>query len=490
MLLVLRSTLPVLNALGLIVLIFAATMLVPLAFAVIGDDAALLAYDRAILITAAAGMALVVTTRRRKQRELQPRDGFLLVTLTWTVLPAFATLPLLFYMPELSFTRAFFECISAMTTTGATVLSGLDDLPLSINVWRHLLQWLGGMGILVLAVAILPLLGVGGAQVFRAEAAGPFKETKLTPRIADTAKALYALYFSLSLACFLAYWAGGMTASDAFMHMCSTLSLGGFSSHDASFGYFESPALESIALVFMTLAGFNFSMHFLAWRLKSPLVYLRNEESMGYLLLMWGSVIGITVFLVAVGVYAEWLPALRAAAFNVVSIATTTGYATVDYGQWPYFAPIMMLILGGVVTAAGSTGGGIKMIRFVLLTKQAMREFTRIMHPRAINPLKLDGNPVENRIVFSILAFMLIYGAVVTTCTMLLIASGMAPVTAVSAVLASVNCIGPGLNEVGPAGNYAGLTDFQLWVCAAAMLLGRLEMMSVLVLFTPIYWRG
>jgi trk system potassium uptake protein TrkH len=489
MLLVLRSTLPVLHSLGLIVLIFAGTMLVPLAFALAGSDPGLPAYDRAILITAAAGVGLALVSRRRT-RELLPRDGFLLVTLVWTVLPAFATLPLLFHLPGLSFTHAYFECISAMTTTGATVLSGLDDLPLSINVWRHLLQWIGGMGVLVLAVAILPMLGVGGAQVFRAETAGPFKETKLTPRIADTAKALYALYFSLSLACFLAYWAGGMSPSDAFMHMCSTMSLGGFSSHDASFGHFQSPLLEGIALVFMTLAGFNFSMHFLAWRLRSPLVYLRNEESIGYILLMWGAVFGVTAFLVLAGVYEEWGPALRAAAFNVVSIATTTGYATVDYGQWPAFAPILMLILGGVVTAAGSTGGGIKMVRFVVLTKQAMREFTRIMHPRAINPLTLDGNPVENKIIFSILAFMLIYGAVVTTCTMLLIISGMEPVTAVSAVLASVNCIGPGLNEIGPSGNYGGLTDFQLWVCAAAMLLGRLEMMSVLVLFTPIYWRG
>lgn len=489
MLPILRSTVPVLNALGAIVLMFAGTMLVPLAFALIGWDAALPAYDRAILITAGTGALLVAATRQSK-RELRPRDGFLLVTLTWTVLPAFGTLPILLYMPELSFTRAYFETISAMTTTGATVLTGLDDLPLSINVWRHLLQWLGGMGVLVLAVAILPMLGVGGAQVFRAEAAGPFKETKLTPRIADTAKALYALYFALSLACFIAYWAGGMSASDAFMHMCSTLSLGGFSSHDASFGHFDSPLLEGIALVFMTLAGFNFSMHFLAWRMRSPLVYLRNEESVGYILLMWGSVFGVALFLVATGVYEDWWPALRVAAFNVVSIATTTGYATVDYGQWPYFAPIMMLILGGVVTAAGSTGGGIKMVRFVVLVKQAMREFTRLMHPRAVNPLRLDGSTVENRIIFSILAFMLLYGAVVTTCTMLLLISGMAPVTAVSAVLASVNCIGPGLNEVGPAGNYSGLTDFQLWVCAAAMLLGRLEMMSVLVLFTPVYWRG
>src|SRR5512134_2027901 len=256
-----RLILPVLNVLGYVVLLFAATMLVPLAFAFFGGDKALRDYDIAVLVTAGSGVLLLVATRNFK-RELQPRDGFLLVTLGWTMLPACATLPLLFHLPGLSFTYAYFETMSGLTTTGATVLSGLDDLPLSINVWRHLLVWMGGMGILVLVVAILPLLGVGGSQVFKAETAGPIKETKLTPRIADTAKALYAMYFGLSLVCFLAYRAAGMTWTDAFMHMCSTMGLGGFSTHDTSFGYWNSPTIEFTSVFFMVLAGFNFSLHF------------------------------------------------------------------------------------------------------------------------------------------------------------------------------------------------------------------------------------
>ena len=272
-----RSTFPVFNVLGYVVLMFAATMLVPLAFAVVAGDGSQRGFDIALLITAGSGLALMLTTRRFR-RELQMRDGFLLVTLVWTVLPAFATLPLLMQLPDLSITDAYFEAMSGLTASGGTALSGLDQLPLPINIWRHLMVWIGGMGILVLVVAILPLLGVGGAQAFKAETTGPLKETKLTPRIADTAKALYVIYFVLSFACFLAYAWAGMSWSDAFMHMCSTLGLGGFSSHDASFGYWNSPLLEGVAVVFMTLAGFSFLLHFTVWRRKSLSAVLEQRR--------------------------------------------------------------------------------------------------------------------------------------------------------------------------------------------------------------------
>ena len=262
-------------------------------------------YDLALLITAGIGAALLLTTRRYR-RELQPRDGFLLVTLGWTILPACATLPLLFHLPGISFTDAYFETMSGLTTTGATVLSGLDQLPLSINVWRHLLVWIGGMGILVLAVAILPLLGVGGAQVFKAETAGPFKETKLTPRIADTAKALYSIYFGISLVCFLAYGSVGMSWTDAFMHMCSTMGLGGFSSHDASFGYFNSPLIDYTAVVFMTLAGFNFSLHFIAWRRRSLVPYWTDPEARAYLFTLIAACLAVAAYLYHGDVYGDW----------------------------------------------------------------------------------------------------------------------------------------------------------------------------------------
>ena len=483
-----RSILPVLNVLGVVIVIFAGTMLVPLAFAFFGEDAALHAYDNALIVTLVSGSGLYLATRRYK-RELLPRDGFLLVTLAWSVLPLFATLPLLFHLRELSFTHAYFEAMSGLTTTGSTVLSGLDDLPLSINVWRHLLQWIGGMGILVLAVAILPLLGVGGAQVFKAESAGPLKEAKLTPRIADTAKALYLIYFALSVACFLAFRWAGMSWSDALMHMFSTMSLGGFSSRDASFGYWNSSTIEYTAVLFMVLAGFNFSLHFVAWRRRTLRVYLADTEAKAYALALLVACLVVAAVLMLHEVYPDWSTALRYAAFNVVSVATTTGYASTDYGQWPTFAPVLMLFLCGFTSSAGSTGGGIKMIRSVILMKQALREFTRILHPRVINPVHVDGRVIENNVVFAVLAFMLVYGASITGCTMLLLLSGLDVISAFSAVVASINNLGPGLNQVGPATNFGSLMDFELWVCTFAMLIGRLELFAVLVLFTPAFWR-
>ena len=375
-----RSTLPVFNVLGYVVLMFAATMLVPLTVAVAAGDGSQRGFDIALVITVGSGLALMLTTRGFR-RELQVRDGFLLVTLVWTVLPAFATLPLLIQLPDLSITDAYFETMSGLTASGGTALSGLDQLPLPINIWRHLMVWIGGMGILVLVVAILPLLGVGGAQAFKAETTGPLKETKLTPRIADTAKALYAIYFVLSLACFLAYAWAGMSWSDAFMHMCSTLGLGGFSSHDASFAYWNSPLLEGVAVVFMTLAGFSFLLHFTVWRRKSLWPYWNSAEARAFMFTLAAGVLVVAAFLLVQNVYADWQSALRYALFNVVSVATTTGYSNTDYNLWPVFAPILMLFLSGFATCAGSTGGGIKMMRALILS-QALTQGIKIVGQR------------------------------------------------------------------------------------------------------------
>jgi trk system potassium uptake protein TrkH len=483
-----RSLFPVLNMLGAMLAMFALAMLLPLAVAFLAGDGSLASYDRAFLLTLASGATLWLLTRRLR-RELQPRDGFLLVTLVWTVLPAYGALPLLLHIPGLSFTDAYFEAASGLTTTGATVLSGLDDLPLSINIWRCLLQWLGGMGIIVLAVAVLPLLGVGGSQVFRAEFAGPLKEAKLTPRIADTAKLLYAIYFGLSVLCFFAYRLAGMNWADALMHTFSTMAIGGFSSHDASFAYWDSPVIEAVAVLFMTLAGISFALHFTAWRARSPRAYLRDPEARAFVLVLALAVLALTAFLLSRDVYADWPTTLRHALFNGVSIVTTTGYSSTNYNQWPIFAPILMLFLSGFATCAGSTGGGVKMIRALILLKQARREFVRILHPRSIAPLTVGERVIENNVIFAVLAFMLIYGASITWLTFLLLVSGLDVVTAFTAIVACINNVGPGLNQVGPAANYAGLNDFETWVCSFAMLIGRLEMLSVLVLFTPAYWR-
>jgi len=485
-----RHYLPVFAVLGGVLMIFSLAMLVPLAFAYFGRDAALAAYDGAILITFGSGALLFFGCRRRgTRRELQPRDGFLLVTLVWSVLPVFGALPLMFHLEGLSFTDAYFEAMSGLTTTGATVLTGLEKLPLSINVWRCFMVLIGGMGILVLAVAILPLLGVGGSQIFKAETPGPMKDEKLTPRIAETARGLWTVYFAIATACFLAYAAAGMGWADAFMHMCSTMGLGGFAAYDASYGHWNSPAIEGVAIIFMLLAGVNFALYFVAWKRGSLRGLLRDAEVRMYALTMLLAVFGIAAFLALHGVYPTFTESLRHAAFNVVSIATTTGFASVDYAQWPIFAPVLMLFLCGFATCAGSTGGGIKMARALLLLKQARRELTRIVHPRAVAPVTLGGGVVDPKVLQSVLAFMLFYGGVMVVATLLLLVSGLDVISAFTAVVACINNTGPGLGEVGPANNFQGLTDFQTWVCSVTMLLGRLELFTVLVLLTPQFWR-
>ena len=473
---------------GRMLVLFAVLMAVPLAFALSEHDPAEGPFLLAMGITALSGLAMSLATRRFK-RELQPRDGFLLVTLTWTVLPAFGALPMMLALPDLSFTDAYFEAMSGLTTTGATVLTGLDKMPLSVNVWRCFMVLIGGMGIIVLVVAILPLLGVGATQLFNSETAGPMKDQKLTPRMAETARGLWAVYFAIFTACFLAFHAAGMGWADAFMHACSTMGLGGFSSYDASFGAFNSPLIEAVAVFFMLVAGINFSLYFLVWRKRSFGVLLRDIEARAFVVLMVGSVLLVAAFLNFKGVYPTFTESLRHAAFSVVSIATTTGFATVDYALWPMFAPVLMLALCCFATCAGSTGGGIKLVRSLLLQKQALRELTRIVHPRAVVPVTFGGAVVSPQVLSSVMAFMLIYGFVLTSVGMLLLFSGLDVVTAFTAAVACINNTGPGLGQVGPSGNYQGLTDFQTWVCTIAMLLGRLELLSVMVLFTPSFWR-
>jgi trk system potassium uptake protein TrkH len=480
--------LPVLHILGFMIMILAGFMTFPLLVSLWMGDGAASAYHQAILVTGVAGMVLWAATRHLKQ-ELQTRDGFLLVSLVWTVLPAFAMLPLLIYIPGLSVTDAYFEGVSGLTASGGTVLTGLDRLPGSINFWRCLLIWLGGMGIIVLAVAVLPLLGVGGSQVFKAETPGPMKDNKLTPRITQTAKGLWLVYLCLTGACVAAYKLAGMEWLDAFMHGFSTMGLGGFSSHDESFAYFNSPAVETVAIIFMLVAGINFASHFQFFRGAGVRVYWRDPEALWFIGLLSGSSLMIALFLIHSGVFTSFWTALRFASFNVVSVATTTGYATTDYSLWPTFAPIWMLFLCCFACSSFSTGGGIKMIRARLMLHQAVREMTRIVHPRALTPVKIDGVPVENNIIFAVLAFMLMYGATSITGTMLLSASGADIVTAFSAIIACINNTGPGLGQVGPASTFAVLTDFQTWVCTAVMLLGRLELFTLIVVFTPSFWR-
>lgn len=487
----LDATIPflaVVRILGILVACFSLTFLIPIGFGIAKEEPALIAFQEAFIVTLVSGL-LVLGLSWWHKRELQPRDGFLLVAMVWLVLPVFAAIPFYRFLPELNFAQAYFEAVSGLTTTGSTVLVGLDEMPRSILIWRAFLQWLGGMGILILAVAILPLLGVGGMQIYRAESAGPIKDAKLTPRIAETAKLLYSTYFLLSLACFFSYWVAGMDWFDALIHMGGTMSLGGLSSHDASFGYFDSPLIEAIAIFFMLIAGVNFVVHAVAIKKGSLGVYWQDAQAKWFWFTVLAGSLVVWVFLYTSDTYPTWSESLRHALFNTVSIATTTGFATEDYAQWGPFAGWFMIFLSVFATSAGSTGGGIKMIRLITLIKQARRELMRIIHPRLIDPVQIEGAIVENRVIFAVLAYMLFYGATVMIASFLLLLSGMDPITAVSATLASVNNVGPGLGEVGPASNYAGLSEFQLWVCSAAMLLGRLELLTLLVVLMPSFWK-
>ncbi len=474
--------------LSLVLLLFAGSMLVPLAFSWAYADGAHAAYAKSMGITLLAGAVLWAATRRGG-RELQVRDGFLLVALVWTVLPAFATLPLMLHLRDLSFTDAYFEAVSGLTASGATVLSGLDRLPPSLNIWRGFMIWLGGMGVIVLAVAILPLLGVGGSQLFKAETPTPMKDSKLTPRIAETAKGLWLVYFGLTVACALAYRWAGMNWLDSVMHGFTTMGLGGFSTHDASFAHWNSPKVEAVAIFFMLVAAINFATHFLAWHRRSLRAYRVDPEAKVFLGVVVVSALSIAAFLVWKGVYPDYGTALRYAAFNVVSIATTTGYANTDFNLWPIFAPLWMLFLSSFASCSGSTGSGVKMIRAQILVKQVFRELLRIIHPRLYRPVKLAGQPIENNVVFAVLAYVFVYVSCIVICTLLLALSGADVVTAFSAAVASVNNTGPGLAQVGPASTYAVLNDFQTWVCSFAMLLGRLELFTLLVVLTPAFWR-
>ncbi|HQS99813.1 MAG: potassium transporter Trk [Hydrogenophilales bacterium 16-64-46] len=480
---------PVVHVLGLVVLIFSFAMLVPLATALFGHDAAQHAFDEAFLISLGIG-AMLWLAGRRWRRELKTRDGFVLVLLVWTGLPAVATLPFLIYAPGMSFTDVYFETMSGLSTTGATVMSGLDTLPPSLNLWRHLLNWLGGMGIIVLAVAILPLLGIGGRQLLKAELPGPIKDTKLTPRIADTAKLLWVVYAAITLACILALRLAGMSWFDAVCHAFAALSLGGFSTHDASVGYYDSPLIEAVLIVFMLVAALNFVTHLLAFRQKSLLPYRRDPEVVGVLGLVFVSILGVSLYVWQAGVYPEFVTALRHVSFNLVSLATDCGFASADFNQWPIFAPMWMLALSCVTASSGSTGGGLKMIRAVLMFRQGVRELERQLHPAARLPVKIGGHAVPNQIIFAIQAFVMMYVATVVGMTLVLLASGLDFLTAFSAVIACINNAGPGLGEVGPASNYAGLSDFQTWALTLTMLLGRLELFTVFVLFTRAFWRG
>jgi len=484
-----RSLLAIVNVLGALLALFSFYYLLPVVTALVyGERQELWVFLGCAGATLATSALLFFGTRRFRA-ELKPRDGYLLVSLSWITVAASAAVPLMLGLPRLSFTDAFFESMSGLSTTGSTVITGVDLLPHAVNIWRCALHWLGGMGIIVLAVAVLPLLGVGGMQMYRAEAPGPVKDAKLTPRITETAKALWLSYAGISVICIAALWAAGMAPFDAICHGFSVMSLGGFSTHDASIGWFNSPLIEFVMILFMLLASVNFSTHFMAIRKGEFGAYRRDPEARWVLIWLGASLAVVTLVVWVNGVYPSLLTTLRHTAFNVVALATTSGFMTQDYSLWPIFAPMWMLFLSCVIASTGSTGGGIKLFRALIMIKQAFREMFVLVHPAAVAPLKIAGQVTPNRVIYSVLAFVFVYFMTVLLLTFTLLATGMDFLSAFTATIASVNNAGPGLGSVGPATNYASLSDFQTWVCVLAMLLGRIEIFTFLILFTRSFWR-
>ncbi len=477
----------ILRILGLLLMIFSITLIPPMLVSLYYQDGALAAFADAFGIILVTGFLLWVPVRTH-YHELRLRDGFIVVALFWLVLGAVGAVPfMLSEYPVMSVTDSFFESFSGLTTTGATVLTGIDHLPKSILFYRQELQWLGGMGIIVLAVAVLPMLGIGGMQLYRAETPGPMKDNKLTPRITETAKALWYIYLTLTIACGVGYWVAGMTPFDAIGHSFSTVAIGGFSTHDASIGYFQNELIELVAVVFMLLSGMNFAIHFMAWRYATIKPYLVDSEVRTYLTLMLLVSTLAVVYLYTTRTFPTWGEALHHGVFQVVSIGTTTGFTTTQYFAWPGFLPVLLLFVSFVGGCAGSTGGGMKVIRFLLLLKQGMREITRLVHPSAQIPVKINDTPMSDRVVDSVWGFFASYIAAFAIMMLLLMAVGLDQVTAFSAVAACINNLGPGLGEVGA--HYGNLPDVAKWILCAAMLLGRLEIFTILVLLSPAFWR-
>jgi len=443
------------------------------------------AFLDSFLLIGTVGLLLWLPVRRAEY-ELRLRDGFLITTLTWVIASLAAAIPFMLAAPHLDFGDAVFEAASGLTTTGATMITGLDALPRSVLFYRQSLNFLGGMGIVILAVAILPMLKIGGMQLFHAESTGPVKDTKLTPRIADTAKALWLVYVGLNVLCALVYWIGGMSFFDAVCHAMATLSTGGFSTHDASFGFWNSPMLDTAAMVFMLLGGISFGLHWYAWRRATVSHYQGESELRTFLRIVAVATALVSLSLWFGGRFASLPEALRHGAFQVISNITTSGFVTTGFTQWPGMAPLLLIMISFVGGCAGSTAGGMKVARVQMVVRQGLREIRQLVHPKGQFLVKIGGKRVSESVVISVGGFCALYILSYLVMTLMLTATGVDIVTAFAAVAACINNLGPGLGDV--SAHFRDLNEASVWVCSFAMILGRLEVFTVLVLLTPQFW--
>ncbi len=477
----------IIRILGLLVALLSVTMLPPALISMLYRDGGGVPFLLGFIWCLVTGFVAWYPNRNEKT-DLRAREGFLIVVLFWLVLASFSAIPfILLEQPSLSVTDAFFESFSGLTTTGATILNHIEGLPHAVLWYRQQLQWLGGMGIIVLAVAVLPMLGIGGMQLYRAETPGPVKDSKMTPRIADTAKHLWYIYVSLTIACAVAFWLAGMSAFDAICHSFSTIAIGGFSTHDASMGYFNSPTINLVCVFFLVIAGVNFALHYAVVQSKSLRNYFYDPEFKVFIAIQVILTLICFTVLFTSGTYQDADQAFDQALFQAVSISTTAGFATTSFADWPTLLPILLIFSSFIGGCAGSTGGGMKVVRVLLLYLQGLRELNKLVHPKAVFSIKMGKKVLPDRVVEAVWGFFSAYAAVFVFCMLLLLATGMDDITAFTAVAASINNLGPGLGEV--AANYSTIADTSKWVLIMAMLFGRLEIFTLLVLFTPAFWR-
>ncbi|WP_334131999.1 TrkH family potassium uptake protein [Silanimonas lenta] len=471
---------------GAIVGLSALMSLPSLLYALANGEATAVAFLEAMLLSGAVGFVLWYPVRHARY-ELRLRDGFLIVSGVWVIAVLVAALPFMLAEPRLGLADAVFESASGLTTTGATVITGIEQLPRSVQLYRMVLHYFGGMGIVILAVAILPMLRIGGMQLFRAEATGPQKDSKLTPRIADTAKALWLVYTGLVVLCALAYWVGGMDFFDAACHAMATVATGGFSNYDASFGHFDSALLEAIAIVFMILGGLNFGLHWYAWRRATLGHYLADSEVRQFLRIVVAASLVVALSAWWGGRFEHGGEALRHSAFHVVSNLTTTGFGTTGFADWPGLAPLGLMVLSFIGGCAGSTTGGMKLARVQMIVRQGLRELKQLVHPKGQFLVKVGGKRVSESVVIAVAGFCTLYVLVFVAIMLALTATGVDILTAFGATTATLNNLGPGLGEV--ATTFQAFDGLQLWLASFAMVAGRLEVFTLLVLLTPQFWR-
>ncbi|MDP1603686.1 MAG: TrkH family potassium uptake protein [Legionella sp.] len=476
----------ILRLIGLLLMMFSISMLTPLLVNLVFHEDFWMPFLAAFGCTFLTG-ALLWFFFRTQSHELKIRDGFLIVVLFWSVLCFFASLPFIFTLQHHTVTDALFESVSGFTTTGASVINHLDGLPSAILFYRQQLQFLGGMGIVVLAVAILPMLGVGGMQLYRAETPGPMKDSKLTPRITHTAKALWFIYLILTLFCMVSYWAAGMDWFDALGESFSTVSTGGFSMHDSSFAFYQSDLIELIACFFMLLGGTNFALHFIAFKKRSLKHYWEDEEFRSYIIFLSMATLVVTTSLVCYGFYKPNQHTVTESLFNIISLATTTGFVAEPFFDWPTFIPFLIILLAVIGGCAASTSGGIKVIRALLIFKQSKREMARLLHPNAIITIKFGNHSLPEPILQSMWSFISVFIALFWVLVLIFVALGNDFTTSFSAIIAGLTNSGAGIGAI--SSNFAHLSYPSKWVLIFAMIAGRLEIFSILVLFSRNFWQ-